>query len=70
MRRPRRGTFENELPPGKARSWAQILTGVPYEGRSERARGAEPFPMPFCIAFIILSSLVIYGAIYSLLTLL
>ena len=66
MRRSRGRSFENERPRAEITSWEQIPADIAYEQRSDPAQGLDPLPVPFCISFIVLSSLVIYGAIYSL----
>ena len=70
MRRPRRGSFENGIPRAGIAPWDQILSGIIYEQPGDPAARVEPLPRPFCFFFIVLSSLVIYGAIISLLGLL
>jgi hypothetical protein len=70
MRRPRRGSFENGIPRVEIARWEQILGAIPYEKPADSARRAEPLPRAFCVLLIVLSSLVIYGALFSLLGLL
>jgi hypothetical protein len=50
--------------------WEPILGDIPYEKPAAPAQRAEPLPRAFCVLFIVLSSLVIYGALFSLLGLL
>ena len=66
MRRPRRGSFEDRFPRGEIAPWDQILAGIIYEQPTDPAQRVEPLPRAFCVFFILLSSLVIYGAIISL----
>jgi hypothetical protein len=70
MRRPRRGSFEDGVARGHIAPWEWIQSGILYEKTADPARNVEPFPPAFCVLFIVLGSLLIYGGVYSLLLLL
>jgi hypothetical protein len=70
MRRPRRDSFENGFPRAEIAPWEQMLGRIPYEKPAGPGWRAEPLPRAFCVFFVVLSSLLIYGALFSLLGLL